>query len=142
MGRRDSRHRSIAVELASCAGCGGGPFRTIRRVNQGLFWRSLLAQGLVVGALFGLLLLLPLDEDFFKDYGFAVGPAAWAGCALVTARLLSLPLGLALFAALAGGVAGALVGLVAGHEGGLVVALLVFAASCGGYDAERDTAPV
>ena len=109
-------------------------------MNQGLFWRSLLVQALIVGALFGLLLLLPLEEDFFKDYGFVVGPLAWAGCSLITARLLSLPLGLALFAALAGGVAGALVGLVAGHGGGLLVALLVFAASCGGYDAERDTA--
>ena len=110
-------------------------------MNQGLFWRSLLVQVLIVGTLFGVLVLLPLDEDFFKDYGFAVGPLAWAGCSLVTARLLSLPPGLALFAALAGGVAGTLVGLVAGHGGGMVVALLVFAASCGGYDGERDTAP-
>jgi hypothetical protein len=110
-------------------------------VNQGLFWRSLGVQAVTVGAVFALLLLLPLDDDFFKDYGFATGPLAWAGCSLLTARLLSLPAGLALFAALAGGIAGALVGLVAGHAGGLVVALLVFAASCGGYDAERDAAP-
>ena len=110
-------------------------------MNQGLFWRSLLVQALTVGALFGLLLLLPIDKEFFRDYGFAVGPLAWAGCSLLTARLLSLPPGLALFAALAGGVAGALAGLVAGHGGGLLVALLVFAASCGGYDAERDAAP-
>lgn len=110
-------------------------------MNQGLFWRSLVVQALVVGALFGLLLLLPLDEDFFKDYGFAIGPLSWAACSLLTARLLSLPAGLALFAALAGGVAGGLVGVVAGHGPGLVVGLLVFAASCAGYDAERDTAP-
>ena len=95
-----------------------------------------------MGALFGLLLLLPLDEDFFSDYGFAIGPLAWLACSLVTARLLSLPAGLALFAALAGGVAGTLVGLVAGHEPGLVISLLVFAASCGGYDPERDATAV
>ena len=112
----------------------------MRGVNQGLFWRSLAVQALCVGLLFGLLLLLPLDEDFFKDYGFAVGPIAWIGCSLVTARILSLPAGLALFAALAGGVAGTLVGLVAGHGPGLVISLLVFAASCGGYDPERDAA--
>jgi len=111
-------------------------------MNQGLFWRSLLVQALVVGALFGLLVLLPLDEDFFRDYGFAIGPIAWLICSLITARLLSLPAGLALFAALAGGVAGTLVGLVAGHVVGLVISLLVFAASCGGYDAERDAAAV
>ena len=104
--------------------------------------RSLLVQTLVVGALFGLLLLLPLGEDFFEDYGFAIGPVAWLCCSLVTARLLSLPAGLALFAALAGGVAGTLVGLVAGHGPGLAISLLVFAASCGGYDPERDAAAV
>jgi hypothetical protein len=38
-------------------------------------------------------------------------------------------------------VAGLLVGLVAGHAGGLVVSLLVFAASCAGYEGERDAAP-
>ena len=110
-------------------------------MNQALFWRSLLIQALIVGALFALLVALPLEKDFFRDYGFAIGPIAWAGCSLVTARLLSLPAGLALFAALAGGVAGGLVGLVAGHGAGLGVSLLVFAASCGGYDPERDTAP-
>ncbi len=109
-------------------------------MSQGLFWRSLLVQALVVGALFGLLVLLPLDEDFFKDYGFAIGPVAWLACSLITARVLSLPAGLALFAALAGGVAGGLVGLVAGHLPGLAISLLVFAASCGGYDPSRDAA--
>jgi len=109
-------------------------------VNQGLFWRSLLVQALIVGSLF-VLLALAFDKEFFKDYGFAIGPLAWLGCSLVTARLLSLPAGLVMFAALAGGVAGFLVGLVAGHVAGLGVSLLVFAASCGGYDEERDTAP-
>jgi len=109
-------------------------------VNQGLFWRSLLVQALIVGALFALL-AVAFDRQFFKDYGFAIGPLSWLGCSLVTARLLSLPAGLAMFAALAGGVAGLLVGLVAGHGPGLGVSLLVFAASCAGYDAERDTAP-
>ena len=99
-----------------------------------------MVQALTVGALFALLAVL-LDKEFFEDYGFAVGPVSWAACSLITARILTLPAGLALFAALAGGVAGLLVGLVAGHLPGLIVALLVFAASCGGYDAERDTAP-
>jgi hypothetical protein len=109
-------------------------------VNARLFWSSLLVQALTVGLLFAVLLALPLDKDFFEDYGFAVGPVSWVACSLITARILTLPAGLALFAALAGGIAGFLVGLVAGHLPGLIVALLVFAASCGGYDAERDTA--
>ena len=111
-------------------------------MNQRIFWRSLVVQALIVGALFALLLALPLDEDFFEDYGFAIGPVAWLACSLATARMLSLPAGLALFAALAGGVAGGLVGLVAGHAVGLGVALLVFAASCGGHDPDRDAAAV
>ena len=109
-------------------------------MDQALFWRSLLVQALIVGALFALL-AVAFDREFFKDYGFAIGPLAWLGCSLVTARLLSLPAGLVMFAALAGGVAGFLVGLVAGHLVGLGVSLLVFAASCAGYDAERDAAP-
>jgi len=109
-------------------------------MNQPLFWRSLGVQALAITVLFAALLALPLDRDFFRDWGVLIGPVAWAASSLVTARLLSLPLGLALFAALAGGVAGLLLGLVAGHAGGLVVSLLVFAASCAGYDRKRDVA--
>ena len=109
-------------------------------MNARLFWSSLVVQALTVGALFAIL-AVALDKEFFEDYGFAVGPIAWTACSLLTARILALPAGIALFAALAGGVAGFLVGLVAGHLPGLVVALLVFAASCGGYDPERDAAP-
>jgi hypothetical protein len=108
-------------------------------VDQRLFWRSLAVQGASVALLF-VVLALALDKDFFEDYGWVVGPIAWAACSLLTGRVLSLPAGLVLFAALAGGVAGFLVGLVAGHIVGLAVSLLVFAASCGGYDAERDAA--
>ena len=110
-------------------------------MNQGLFWRSLGVQALTVVGLFLLLLALPLDEQLFRDYGFAIGPLSWAACSLLTSRILTLPAALALFAALAGGVAGGLVGLVAGHGPGLGLALLVFAACCGGYDRRRDAAP-
>ncbi len=109
-------------------------------MNQGLFWRSLGVQALAVGGLFLLLLALPLDEELFRDYGFAVGPISWAACSLLTSRILALPPRLAVLAALAGGVAGALAGLVAGHGPGLGVALLVFAACCGAYDRRRDAA--
>lgn len=105
-----------------------------------LFLTSLAVQTLAVAVLFGLLLGLPLPDDFFEDYGWITGPLAWIACSLVTARVLRLPPGLVLFAALAGGVAGALVALVTSHTIGLVIGLLVFAASCGGYDPERDAA--
>jgi hypothetical protein len=107
-------------------------------VDRGLFLRSLGVQALAVAVLFAILLGLPLGDDFFEDYGWLTGPVAWIVCSLITARVLSLPAGLVLFAALAGGVAGAIVSLVTSHTVGLVIGLLVFAASCGGYDPEQD----
>ncbi len=81
----------------------------------------------------GLLLALPLSDDFFEGWGFLTGPLAWIACSLVTARFLTLPVGVVLFAALAGAVAGLIVTLVASHWPGVVAAVLVFAASLGGY---------
>ncbi len=104
-------------------------------MNSGLFWKALAVQALAVGVLVGVLIALPLPEDFFEDAGFVVGPVAWLACAFVTARVLALPQSFVLFAAVAGGVAGAIVLVVAGHLPGMVAALLVFAASCAGYDA-------
>jgi hypothetical protein len=103
-------------------------------VDAGLFWRSLAVQGAAVVLLFGILVALPLPHHFFDDYGWLVGPFAWILCSLVTARVLSLPLGYVMFSALAGGVAGAIVLLVASHLAGMVAGVLVFAASCGSYD--------
>jgi hypothetical protein len=109
-------------------------------VNAGLFWRALGVQAVAVAVLFGVLVALPLPHDFFEDFGFAVGPIAWIACSLVTARMLSLPAGFVLFAALAGGVAGTIVLVVANHTAGMVAGLLVFAASCSGFDPAADEA--
>ena len=103
-----------------------------------LFWSALLLQAAAVAAVSGLLIALPLSDDFFEDAGFAIGPLVWLVCSLVTARLLSLPVGLAIFAALAGGVAGTIVMLPTSHWAGVAAALLVFAASCAGYDQEPE----
>jgi hypothetical protein len=103
-------------------------------VNKALFWRVLAVQAIAIAVLSGILIALPLSHDFFKDYGAIVGPLAWAVCSAITARVLSIPLIFALFAAVAGGVAGVLVALVMGHWVGVAAGLLVFAASCAGYD--------
>jgi hypothetical protein len=102
-------------------------------VNSGLFWRALAAQTVAVAVLFAILALV-FSHEFFEDVGFIVGPIAWIACSLVTGRVLSLPTGFVLFAALAGGVAGTIVLLVASHWPGLVAATLVFAASCAGFE--------
>jgi hypothetical protein len=109
-------------------------------VNARLFWKALGVQAAAVVVLSAILFALPLDEDFFDDWGFVVGPIAWFACSLVTARVLSLPLAYVLFAALAGGVAGEIVLLVTSHWAGVAAALLVFAASCGSYDAAAEQA--
>ncbi len=109
-------------------------------MDSSLFARAALVQALLVAALFAVLLALPLPDDFFEDYGWISGPLAWIACAAATARILSLPWSLAVFAAAAGGVAGAIVAIALDHTAGLVVGIAVFAASCAGYEAEGTAA--
>jgi len=99
-------------------------------MDLGIFWRALVVQALAVGVLFGLLLALPLERGFFRDYGAVIGPVAWAASAIVTARVLSLALGPVLGSALAAGAVGLAAGLVIGHGPGLLVSLPLFAAGC------------
>ena len=87
------------------------------------------------------LLGLALDDDFFEDWGWVVGPVVWFAASAVTGRILALPLPYVLFSAVAGGVAGLLVMLATSHLPGLLAALLVFAASCGSYDARLEAEP-
>jgi hypothetical protein len=91
-------------------------------------------------ALLGVVLALLLPDDFFEDFGWISGPLAWIACSLLTARILALPISIALFSALAGGVAGAIVFLVTSHWPGVAAGLLVFAASCASYDASAEPA--
>jgi hypothetical protein len=102
-------------------------------LNARLFWKALAVQLIVVAIPFAIL-AVALDDDFFEDWGWLVGPVVWLACSVITARILSLPLAYALFSAVAGGVAGLLVMLATSHIAGTVAALLVFAASCGSYD--------
>ena len=110
---------------------------SIRFLNARLFWKALALQAIVVAIPFAIL-GLALDEDFFEDWGWVVGPVVWLACSAVTGRILALPLAYVLFSAVAGGVAGLLVMLATSHLPGLLAALLVFAASCGSYDASLE----
>jgi hypothetical protein len=110
-------------------------------VNPRLFWKALGIQAAAVAVLAAVLIALPLPDGFFEDWGFVAGPIAWLVCSLISARLLSLPVAYVLFSAVAGGAAGAIVMLVTSHWPGIITALLVFAASCGSYDATPEHAP-
>ena len=109
-------------------------------MDTALFTRAAITQALLVAALFGILIALPLGDDFFEDYGWITGPIAWIACAALTGVILKLPRSLVVFAAAAGGVAGALVALATSHTVGLLVAIAVFGASCGGYEEGREAA--
>jgi hypothetical protein len=109
-------------------------------LNARLFWKALVVQAVVVAIPFAIL-GLALDDEFFEDWGWVVGPVVWLVCSAVTGRILALPLAYVLFSALAGGVAGLLVMLATSHLAGLLAALLVFAASCGSYDSRLETEP-
>lgn len=111
-------------------------------MDKRLFWRAALVFAAVVAIEAGILIALPLDEDFFEDYGLVVGPLAWIIGAVVTAVILKLPWTLALFAAGAGGVCAILVDAAGGkHWMVPIVGIAVFAACAGGYEtAQREMA--
>ena len=109
-------------------------------MDFGTFWRALLIQALMVGALFSVLLALPLEREFFRDYGPVIGPLAWTAAALVSARVLSLRVRSVLLAAFAAGCVGLAAGLAIGHGPGLIISLPFFAAGCAASARDRDPA--
>ncbi len=95
-----------------------------------ILWRACAAQALVVGALFGLLVALPLPRGLFLEFGAFVGPLSWLGCSLVVGRILRLRVGSALTAAAVSGLVAVAVNAVVGHTAGMVVGVLAFGVVC------------
>jgi hypothetical protein len=92
-------------------------------------WRAALLQLVAVGAL-SVALALSLPEDFFVDWGWIAGPAAWMLCAALTARVLRLPLVPTLTGAVLAGLPALLAVLVNLHWAGTVLAIGIFAVWC------------
>src|SRR3954469_16697692 len=59
-------------------------------MDGSVFWRAALLQAATLTAT-ALPLAAALDRQFFVDWGWLAGPAAWAACALVTGAVLRLP---------------------------------------------------
>ena len=82
-------------------------------------------------AVLSIALAIALPHSFFEDYGWAAGPAAWALCALVTARVLNLPKGRTLVGAAVAGLPSRVGVALGAHWLGAVIAIGVFGVWCG-----------
>jgi hypothetical protein len=108
-------------------------------VDRSVLWRAALVQALAVAVL-SVALALVLPHSFFEDWGWLAGPGAWAVCALVTARVVGLPIaGTLIGAALAG--LPSLVAVILGvHWLGAVLAIALFALWCARLARDRGLA--
>lgn len=93
------------------------------------FWRAALLQ-LVAVALLSIALGVTLPHDFFVDWGWFAGPAAWMLCATLTARVLRLPLVQALIGAALAGLPSIAAVVLGVHWAGAVLAVGLFALWC------------
>jgi hypothetical protein len=92
-------------------------------------WRSALLQ-LAAVAVLSIALAAALPHDFFVDWGWIAGPAAWMLCAAFTARVLGLPLVPTLTGAALAGLPSLLAVVLGIHWIGAVVAIALFALWC------------
>jgi hypothetical protein len=100
-------------------------------------WRAALTQLLAV-ALLSIALAAALPRDFFVEWGWIAGPAAWMLCATLTARLLRLPLVPALTGAVLAGLPSLLAVLFGVHWLGAALAVALFALWCARLRADAD----
>jgi len=94
-----------------------------------VLWRAALVQALAVAAL-SIALAVALPHSFFEDWGWLAGPGAWILCALVTARVVRLPIGATLVGAALAGLPSILAVILGVHWLGAVLAIALFALWC------------
>ena len=95
-----------------------------------MIWKAAGLQAALVAVL-SIALALALPHSFFEDWGWLAGPAAWALCALITARLLSLPALTTLLGAALAGIPSVAAVLVGAHWLGALFAVILFGIWCG-----------
>ncbi len=99
-------------------------------MNLALLWRSAALQAALVAVVFAILVIAPLPEGFFRQYGVVTGPVAWIVCAAVTGALLHLGWPTTVLATLVSGALAAALGLLLTHTVGLAFAVLAFGTVC------------
>jgi hypothetical protein len=100
------------------------------RMDRSVAWRAALLQALLL-TVTALVLAALLDKQFFEDWGWLAGPAAWAGCALAVGAILRLPPLATLAGAALAGVPSLITVLIGVHWLGAPFGVALFAAWCG-----------
>jgi hypothetical protein len=100
-----------------------------KKLHTPTLWRAAVLQLLAV-AILSIVLASTLPKDFFVDWGWIAGPAAWMLCAAFTARVLKLPLVPALIGAVLAGLPSLIAVVVNAHWAGAVLAVGLFALWC------------
>lgn len=103
--------------------------RPARKLDTATLWKAALLQ-LAAVAVLSIALAAVLPRDFFVDWGWIAGPAAWMLCAAFTARVLRLPLVPALTGAVLAGLPSLVAVVLALHWAGAVLAVGLFAVWC------------
>src|SRR4051812_40646063 len=138
------RGARVLSSLSAGWDCFRGPRLTVwrrammRRMNGSVMWRAALLQAALLTAT-ALVLAAALDREFFVNWGWLAGAAAWAACALATGAVLRLPILYVLTGAALAGLP-SLVTVVAGvHWLGAPFAVALFALWCGRLAARPST---
>jgi hypothetical protein len=106
-------------------------------VDRSVLWRAALVQALAVAVL-SIALAIVLPHSFFEDWGWLAGPAAWIVCALLTARVVGLPIAGTLVGAALAGLPSILAVILGVHWLGAVLAIALFALWCARLARDRD----
>jgi hypothetical protein len=108
-------------------------------MDRSVLWRAALVQALAV-AVISIALAIALPRSFFEDWGWLAGPGAWMACALVTARVVGLPIAGTLVGAALAGLPSPLAVVLGVHWLGAVVAVGLFALWCARLARDRGLA--
>lgn len=100
------------------------------KVDADLAIRAGLLQAISVMIL-ALVLAVLFSKEFFEDWGWIAGPLAWAGCAALVARRLTLPWFPVLMGAAVAGLPSLLAVALGLHWLGPAIGVVIFALWCG-----------